>query len=71
MVTSSCYRMHAGLASRTVQRAVVTVDDPKVFTRSWTMRMPLYRRQEKPIRILEYPCYENLTLDKFHPDRRR
>jgi hypothetical protein len=36
----------------------VTIEDPKVFTRSWKMSMPLYRRQEKNIRILEYDCLE-------------
>lgn len=34
----------------------VTIDDPKVFTRPWKMSMPLYRRMEKNIRILEYEC---------------
>lgn len=32
----------------------VTVEDPKVFTRTWKMRMPLYRRKEANVRILEY-----------------
>jgi hypothetical protein len=36
----------------------VTVEDPKVFTRPWKMRMPLYRRFEKDKRILEYKCVE-------------
>ena len=35
----------------------VTVTDPEVFTEPWQMRMPLYRRQEEDIRILEYECY--------------
>lgn len=34
----------------------VTIDDPQVFTGPWTMSMPLYRRQEKDIEILEYEC---------------
>ncbi|MBI4888758.1 MAG: hypothetical protein HY824_16795 [Acidobacteria bacterium] len=34
----------------------VTVEDPKVFSRPWTMRMPLYRRIEKNLQILEYVC---------------
>ena len=34
----------------------VTIEDPKVFTRPWKMRMPIYRRQEKPLQILEYEC---------------
>jgi hypothetical protein len=32
----------------------VTVEDPKVFTRPWKMSMPLYRRKEPNVRILEY-----------------
>ena len=36
----------------------VTIEDPKVFTRPWKMRMPLYRRVEKEKRILEYKCVE-------------
>jgi len=32
----------------------VTVEDPKVFTRPWKMRMPFYRRREPNARILEY-----------------
>jgi len=35
----------------------VTVEDPKVFTRPWKMSMPLYRRKERSVRILEYECY--------------
>ncbi|MGH9256399.1 MAG: hypothetical protein ACRD3C_17715 [Vicinamibacterales bacterium] len=32
----------------------VIVEDPKVFTRPWKMSMPLYRRKERNVRILEY-----------------
>ena len=32
----------------------VTVEDPSVFTRPWTMRMLLYRRKEPDVRLLEY-----------------
>ena len=35
-----------------------TIEDPKVFTRPWKMRMPLYRRFEPGKRILEYKCVE-------------
>ena len=34
-----------------------TIEDPKVFSRPWKMSMPLYRRQEENMRILEYECY--------------
>ena len=35
-----------------------TIEDPKVFTRPWTIRMPLYRRLEKNAQLLEYKCVE-------------
>jgi hypothetical protein len=34
----------------------VTIEDPKVFTRSWKMTMPLYRRLDRNMQILEYEC---------------
>ena len=34
-----------------------TITDPKVFSESWTMSMPLYRRQESNMVLLEYECY--------------
>jgi len=34
-----------------------TVEDPKTFSRPWKISMPLYRRQEKNLRLLEYECY--------------
>ena len=33
-----------------------TIADPKVFSRPWSMSMPLYRRQEANVQILEYEC---------------
>jgi hypothetical protein len=35
-----------------------TIEDPKVFTRSWKIRMPLYRRIETGKKLLEYKCVE-------------
>jgi len=35
----------------------VTIEDPEVFTRPWRMRMPLYRRVDDNMRILEHECY--------------
>jgi hypothetical protein len=35
-----------------------TVEDPGVFSRSWKMSMPLYRRVEKNAQIMEYKCVE-------------
>jgi hypothetical protein len=36
----------------------VTIEDPTVFTSSWKIAMPLYRRLEPNAQILEYPCIE-------------
>ncbi|MBI3048055.1 MAG: hypothetical protein HYY76_07055 [Acidobacteria bacterium] len=36
----------------------VTIEDPKVFTRPWTVAMPLYRRLEPNVELLEYRCIE-------------
>jgi hypothetical protein len=33
-----------------------TVEDPKVFTRPWKMRMPLYRLVDPNAALLEYEC---------------
>lgn len=35
-----------------------TIEDPKVFTRTWKMSMPLYRRAEKNAQLMEYKCVE-------------
>jgi hypothetical protein len=35
-----------------------TIEDPNVFTRSWKMSMPLYRRQEKNAQLLDFKCAE-------------
>lgn len=35
-----------------------TIEDPGVFTRPWTIRMPLYRRVEENAQILEFKCVE-------------
>ncbi len=36
----------------------VTIEDPNVFTRPWKMSMPLYRRVDEKLRILEFRCVE-------------
>jgi hypothetical protein len=33
-----------------------TIEDAKTFTRPWKISMPLYRRQEKDVEVLEYAC---------------
>jgi len=35
-----------------------TIEDPKVFTRVWKIRMPLYRRIEPNVQFLEFKCVE-------------
>jgi hypothetical protein len=34
----------------------VTIEDPSVFTRPWTISMPLYRRLEPNMQVLHYRC---------------
>jgi len=41
-----------------VMQYEATIDDPVVFTRPWTIRMPLYRRMEENARLLEFNCVE-------------
>jgi hypothetical protein len=35
-----------------------TIDDPKVFSRPWTITMPLYRRLEKNAQLMDFKCVE-------------
>ena len=35
-----------------------TIEDPEVFTRPWKISMPLYRRQEKNVQIMDFKCAE-------------
>jgi hypothetical protein len=39
-----------------VVRYQVTFDDPKVFTRPWTIRMNLYRLLEENLKVQEFKC---------------
>ena len=41
-----------------------TIEDPNVFSRPWTISMPLYRRQEANARLLEYECYAYLETKR-------
>ena len=36
----------------------VTIEDPNVFTRPWRISMPLYRRLEPDMQLMEYRCIE-------------
>ncbi len=35
-----------------------TIEDPNVFTRPWKLSMPLYRRLDKNVQLLEFKCVE-------------
>jgi hypothetical protein len=35
-----------------------TIEDPKVFTRPWKISLPLYRRMEKNLQLLEFKCVD-------------
>ena len=41
-----------------------TIEDPTVFSRPWTIRMPLYRRVEPNIQLLEYECQAYLEAER-------
>jgi hypothetical protein len=43
-----------------------TIEDPKVFTRPWTIGMVLYRHTEKNAQLLDYECYA-FDLEKYYP----
>jgi hypothetical protein len=36
----------------------VTIEDPKVYTRPWRIAMPLYRRAEPNMQLIEFRCNE-------------
>jgi len=44
----------------------VTIEDQKVFTRPWKMRMLLYRRREPNVQLLDYDCYA-FEWEKYYP----
>jgi hypothetical protein len=43
-----------------------TIEDPKVFTRPWTIDMILYRRVEKDFQLLDYECYA-FDREQYYP----
>ena len=45
----------------------VTIEDPQVFTRPWAISMPLYRRQERDMQLLDYECYAFAEMAKDWP----
>ena len=51
-----------------------TIEDPKVFTRPWKISLPLYRRMDKGVQLLEYKCVpftEELLYGKLRKTPRR
>ena len=42
--------------SRDVLQYEAIIEDPKVFSRPWKIRMPLYRHVEKDARLMEFRC---------------
>ena len=49
----------------------VTIDDAKVFTRPWKMSMPLYRRKEPNVRLLEYEAGLLIQQEQHERDQGR
>jgi hypothetical protein len=43
-----------------------TLEDPKVFTRPWTLGVLLHRRREPDVQLIENYCY-TLDYDTFYP----
>ena len=46
------------LVGENVLQYQATITDDKVFTRPWTIRLPLYRRLEPDAQLLEFKCVE-------------
>jgi hypothetical protein len=42
-----------------------TIEDPKVFTRPWKMRMPLYRIVDRNATLMEYECVFYLQEQRY------
>src|SRR5207237_9408533 len=56
--------------NRDAIRYEVTIEDPEVFTRPWRIAMPLYRRLEPNIQLIEYPCI-NFAEEFLYSDVRK
>ncbi len=50
----------------TIIRYEAVIEDPKVFTRPWTIELVLYRHVEKNFQLLEYECY-TFDYERFYP----
>jgi hypothetical protein len=47
-----------------------TIEDPKVFSRPWKISMPLYRRVDRNVKLLEFRCVE-FTEELLYGDLRK
>ena len=47
-----------------------TMDDPEVFTRPWTISMPLYRRMEPDVKLYDFKCVQ-FVEELLHGHQRR
>jgi hypothetical protein len=56
---------------RDVLEYEATIEDSKVFTRPWKIRMPLYRHVEKNAQLLEFKCVEFVEEMMYGPLRKR
>jgi hypothetical protein len=43
-----------------------TIEDPKVFTKPWTINMVIYRHKEKGFQLLDYEAY-GFDYEKYYP----
>jgi hypothetical protein len=48
-----------------------TIEDPTVFTRPWKISMPLYRRMDKNVQIMEFKCVEFAESLMYHTLRKQ
>jgi len=44
-----------------------TLEDPKVYSKPWKIRMPLYRHLEQPAQLLEFKCVEFVEEMMYRP----
>jgi hypothetical protein len=48
-----------------------TIEDKNVFTRPWKISMPIYRRLEKNVQLMEFKCVEFVEELLYGPYRKR
>ena len=47
-----------------------TITDPETFTEPWKIAMPLYRRQDKNMQLIEFKCVEFVEELLYGPLRK-